>query len=512
MSKRLLICSMSSAATRSTLGVVALLLGVLPESALAQQTKWVWCAHEGDACSFPGSRPIRYGANDSFVQRTASGQIECTNAAFGQDPVPTVWKGCWYEDTAWVFCAYESGRCEFSGSRRIRYGANDRFVERTFSDGAACTTAAFGSDPISGVYKGCWYADPQPPTPTQTRWNWCANEAGRCEFIGSREVRYGGNESYLQRTASDGTNCTTEVFGQDPSPGVYKGCWYAEANRHPSKLNVYAGTDVDAILQFEGWLGRRVDGVLGFIGDRDWDDFDGSVEWAMDEWRQLDRPVYWSVPLIPNGGATLEQAATGAYDDRYRRAAEAFAAFRPQDAEINIRVGWEFNGDWFPWKAAGKPQAFIGAFQRFVTIFRDVSSRFVFEWNVNIADGGMNPETAYPGDDYVDIIGMDFYWFKQQDPRDPLEAWNTMLSRQYGLQWHQDFASAHDKPTAYSEWGVQLDEASAYIQRASAWFERHGVAFHTYWNDNAAFEGKLSDDDHYPRAAATYRASFGVNR
>ncbi len=34
----------------------------------------------------------------------------------------------------------------------------------------------------------------------------------------------------------------------------------------------------------------------------------------------------------------------------------------------------------------------------------------------------MNLEDAYPGDDVVDIVGRDFYWNTQGDPKDPVRG------------------------------------------------------------------------------------------
>ena len=272
-------------------------------------------------------------------------------------------------------------------------------------------------------------------------------------------------------------------------------------------LGVFCGHDPNDVIQFETWLGRKVDGVLGYTGDASWDDYDGSVAWASGVWNKLDRRVFWSVPLIPRG-ASLSKAAAGQYDDHYRLAAQKLAAFRPGDPIIYIRTGWEFNGDWFPWAARGKEKDFIGAFQRFVTIFRDASPRFRFEWNVNIGDVGMDPEGAYPGDAYVDIIGMDFYWDLRWSPKDPMAAYDLMVTRKWGLQWHQDFAAAHGKPTAYSEWGIMSNDGASYIQRVEEWFVRHNVVYQTYWNSNADFSGMVSTGE-YPAAGAAYKTAFG---
>jgi hypothetical protein len=279
------------------------------------------------------------------------------------------------------------------------------------------------------------------------------------------------------------------------------------------KFGVFIGNQPLEVLNFEAWLGRQVDAVLSFTGAANWTDYEGSVGWAAySVWGQVDRPVYWSIPLIPNG-ATLAEAATGAYNEHYRKVAQVLVRARPTEPYMHIRTGWEFNGDWMPWSAIGKEQEFIGAFQQFVTTFREVArengtaDKFVFEWNVALGNHGMNPEDAYPGDNYVDIIGMDFYWNPKYDPKDPIPAWVSKVNRQYGLKWHQTFAAAHAKRTAYPEWGVQGDNAGPYIERARWWFRKHAPVYQAYWDSNSAFPGKLSSEQ-YPSSAAAYYKAF----
>ncbi|MDB4975888.1 MAG: hypothetical protein JWN48_4229 [Myxococcaceae bacterium] len=272
-------------------------------------------------------------------------------------------------------------------------------------------------------------------------------------------------------------------------------------------LGAYCGNSVADLTQFEAWLGRPVDGILGYTGAASWTDYDSSVSYSVNLWKALDRRVLWSVPLIPKG-ATLADAAAGKFDDHYRKAAQTLSTFRPQDSVLYVRTGWEFNGDWFPWAAKGKAKEFAGAFQHFVAAFRSVSPRFRFEWNTSIGDVGMNPEEAYPGDDSVDLIGMDFYW-KSFDPTDPTAAWNKMLTQKYGLQWHQAFAAAHGKRTTYAEWGVMYDNAAVYVQNAKAWFDAHDIVYQSYWNSDADYKGKLSSGQ-YAATGSAYRATFGL--
>ena len=279
------------------------------------------------------------------------------------------------------------------------------------------------------------------------------------------------------------------------------------------KFGVFIGNQPDAVINFETWLGRQVEAILSFTGAAGWKDYEGSVGWAARSvWGQIDRPVYWSIPLIPNG-ANLAAAATGAYNEHYRTVAEVLVRTRLTEPYMHIRTGWEFNGNWMPWSAIGKEKEFIGAFQQFVTTFREVArengmpDKFVFEWNVACGNYGMNPEDAYPGDNYVDIIGMDFYWNPKYDPDDPIPAWNWKVTRQYGLKWHQTFAAAHAKRTAYPEWGVQGDNAGPYIELAREWFRKHAPIYQAYWDSNSAYPGKLSSEQ-YPNSAAAYYKAF----
>ena len=75
-----------------------------------------------------------------------------------------------------------------------------------------------------------------------------------------------------------------------------------------------------------------------------------------------------------------------------------------------VRIGWEFNGNWMPWAASKDPESYKRYFRRIVEIMRRApGQRFQFEWCPNHGRKDMDPTEAYPGDDVVDIIGMDVY-------------------------------------------------------------------------------------------------------
>ena len=134
-----------------------------PTPAPAPTTGWTNCAVENGTCSFSGTRQVRYGANSSFVTRTATGSIGCNNSVFG-DPIVGVAKSCDVSDATvapvtetWTACAAEGGNCNFSGTRSVRYGANGYYAKKTATATVACTNAVFG-DPLYGTIKGCSYS------------------------------------------------------------------------------------------------------------------------------------------------------------------------------------------------------------------------------------------------------------------------------------------------------------------------------------------------------------------
>jgi Flp pilus assembly pilin Flp len=65
---------------------------------------------------------------------------------------------------AWIYCAAEGETCSFPGTKNVRYGENGYYYYRTFTNSTPCTNAVFG-DPIYGTYKHCYYWDPSAPVP-----------------------------------------------------------------------------------------------------------------------------------------------------------------------------------------------------------------------------------------------------------------------------------------------------------------------------------------------------------
>ncbi|MGU3316914.1 glycosyl hydrolase [Sphingomonas sp. M6A6_1c] len=270
-------------------------------------------------------------------------------------------------------------------------------------------------------------------------------------------------------------------------------------------LVVHVGNDPADLRRFEAWLGCPVAGVAIHTGQANWQDWSGSIGFQLNRWSDTHRTLYWSVPLIPEG-ANLSAAAAGRYSDRYAQAARDIVSGVTGTGLIRIRTGWEFNTAHMPWKAHANEKDYILAYRQFVGSFRSVSPRFRFEWTPNIG-GNDDPARAYPGDGYVDVIGMDAYYNSRWDPAEAQAAWVHNVERPYGFRWLETFAMAHGKPTAYAEWGVMTPDAAPYLVAASRWFDQHRPVYQSYWNSNSAFHSKLSDGA-LPLVGAAYRTAF----
>ena len=138
---------------------------------------------------------------------------------------------------SWTTCANEGGVCNFTNTRKVRYGANNSFAYVTANATVGCNNSVFG-DPMYGVAKSCQYSSnstaasaPAPaPAPVTETWTACASEGATCTFTGTREVRYGTSTQFVSKVIAGATACTNTVFG-DPAYGIVKACSYSSITR-----------------------------------------------------------------------------------------------------------------------------------------------------------------------------------------------------------------------------------------------------------------------------------------
>ena len=236
------------------------------------------------------------------------------------------------------------------------------------------------------------------------------------------------------------------------------------ASQLSSVLGVYPGPGAaSSVATVNSLVGYKVHYGMDFFDATSWSTID-DPSWILGQWQGSGYKMIWGVPMLPTGysstagvaadGTSLATGATGAYDQYFKTLATNLVA-AGQGSSI-IRLGWEFNGDWFPWAANGKAAAFIGYWQQIVTSMRSVpGGNFSFMWNPDRSDLGVGDLAQYyPGDAYVDIVALDVYDEEWASYPGAAAEWNNMLTQADGLDWLASFGATHNKPLAIPEWGL----------------------------------------------------------
>ncbi len=198
----------------------------------AATATWTLVAQEWQPFALASPSTVRYGASDSWVERTLpAGQASCTNQFFGVDPLPYVVKRCEVarasaSSGAWVFVAGEWASFSLTSPRRMRYGAEAAWIERDVAAGdAPCTTAFFGGDPLPGVVKSCEFWEEGAVPSAGEGWAFVADEWQTFTLPAPGRVRYGAGTTWVERDLGAGAaSCSSLFFGGDPLPGVVKRC------------------------------------------------------------------------------------------------------------------------------------------------------------------------------------------------------------------------------------------------------------------------------------------------
>jgi hypothetical protein len=288
------------------------------------------------------------------------------------------------------------------------------------------------------------------------------------------------------------------------------------ASRPASTPPKLAGAFVDwgkvgreaTLQQWERWLGHRPSSVLGvdFYAQSTWDDYAG-LSWVPGIWRKLNpaRNVVWSMPLTVKG-TPLADVAGGLHDAAFEAAARAIADAQPKAI---IRLGWEMNLASMAWFAGGQEADYIRAFRRVVGIFRRQSAEFKIDWCPGWGAQDSAADLAYPGDDVVDVIGLDVYDFKYEGS--PEERWDRFyLKAPFSLEWHRDFAARHDKPMSYPEWGVgQFGDNPLFIERMHRWLLDHQdrIAYAAYFDVDGLWPTQI-DNGRFPNSQRLFKKLF----
>jgi hypothetical protein len=255
--------------------------------------------------------------------------------------------------------------------------------------------------------------------------------------------------------------------------------------------------------RFGTWRGGT---RVGCVGDYTAGDWAGIANpWVLSLWKGRGYKVDLATWMFPAGTKPADVLA-GRFDSNYRQLGQAAKAFGVPD--VTVRLGWEFNGDWFAW-GAGRISAadYVACWRHIVGILWSVDRGIQTTWCATAGKlTNAKVEAYYPGDDYVTFIGLDTY--------DNNGGWMNIRDGVAGLRWHREFAAAHGKPVCFPEWGL-VDKAnwgqgddSAYVELMHGWMAASNLAYECYFEFDAPDGKHLLESGQYPNGAAKYKALF----
>ena len=320
-------------------------------------------------------------------------------------------------------------------------------------------------------------------------------------------------------------------------------------NRQPPFMGLYENVPkaggIDQVDEYATWLNRSL--VWGH-GSQGWENW-GSVEksfWLIVPWSKWvaalpGRRVVLSVPLIPGTPKgekpfTLKEGATGAYNSHFAQLAKMLVDHKLDNSII--RLGWEFDGSWYPWAARTPENAgyFAQCFKQVVTTMRAQpgAEKLTFCWNGCGEGLPFELAAAYPGDDCVDFVGLDIYdktWAQDVYPYPPnasaaeklerqTKAWAALCNGKFGIKAWLAFAKAHKKPFMIPEWGLWKtkdghggDDNPFFVQQMFTLIHdpENNVYEAAYWD---AREAKViptgGTTSQYPKSAELFRNLFSL--
>ncbi|MFF0849667.1 glycosyl hydrolase [Streptomyces sp. NPDC003280] len=244
---------------------------------------------------------------------------------------------------------------------------------------------------------------------------------------------------------------------------------------------------VARITGLRSWLGGTEPKVAHtYLPGGEWTDIEGPPgfldAWARWRRERADRTLVLNVPMqahneenVPDGQVRelLRQAAAGAFDRHFRTLAERLVAQKVPDTVLVL--GWEMNGITYTHRCGPDPAAWKAYWKRIVRTMRSVpGQRFRFDFTPSRGRDAVPWTECYPGDDTVDIIGMDAY-----DQPAGL-SFEQQVKEPYGLRQHAEFAKAHRKPISFPEWGLfRNGDNPGYMRGMLAWIEEHKPLYNT---------------------------------
>ncbi|MFK0193589.1 glycoside hydrolase family 26 protein [Kitasatospora sp. NPDC090308] len=160
---------------------------------------------------------------------------------------------------------------------------------------------------------------------------------------------------------------------------------------------------------------------------------------------------------------------------------------RDQGWPVVLRFAHEMNGDWYPWAAnvnGNRPGDYAAAWRHVHDVFaQEHADNVIWLWSPNVLRGtSADLQSLYPGDAYVDWLGMDGYGFGERTASEVLD------------QTYVRLREIADKPVFISETGAMPDPGKpGWITDLFRWIADHPKVPGFVWFEHSVEEGGRYD-------------------
>jgi hypothetical protein len=207
----------------------------------------------------------------------------------------------------------------------------------------------------------------------------------------------------------------------------------------------------------------------------------------------LSRELVLQVDLIPtvlknikNPISWERSCAAGDFSDHATDLGRSLVAAGLQHSVI--RLGAEMNGTWetdFVGNTAAEHELWVKCFRNEVVGLRHaVGQHFLIDWNPNPCQYNVPYFPLYPGNSFVNIIGIDLFDQSCAAPTVPY-SFDRLANEPAGLTGFEAFARTHHKPLSLPEWGLAKKPSGDdpnFINGIGSVFTSDDYAFETYFD------------------------------
>lgn len=227
--------------------------------------------------------------------------------------------------------------------------------------------------------------------------------------------------------------------------------------------------------------------------------------------------VTWNFPGSQNTQASIAAGVDDAYITQCATDAHNWGW------PIFVRPNWEMNGWWYPWgpfdasqtpRPGCAPSDYVNAWRHYRSIFASIAPNVSFVWCPHLwiqfwqtGTPPYLPTDLYPGDAYVDWIGMDAYGGASD--------WTYMQTGQgYGMNYWSSFAGSHGKPLMVCEWALSdgaTGDSVTWMNNLTGWFLSNTVTAaicYFEFNNGVGHDYRL---ENLPNSASAFSSWLSTN-